>query len=91
VREVRHLSPQNEDTMQLVVGARASHVLQKSVERPSGSEKRVTSTGRVESPLGTTERVNGSLTTEVAQARKRRGTPVAKGGVNHRSSAILIT
>jgi len=46
----------------------------------SGSEKRAIGIGRVESPLGNTRRVNGSLTTGGAQARKRRGPPVAKGG-----------
>jgi len=47
---------------------------------PSGSEKRVTGIGRVESLPATTERVNGSLTTGGAQARKRRRPPAAKGG-----------
>jgi len=47
---------------------------------PSGSEKRVTSIGRVESLPATTERVNGSLTIGGAQARKRRRPPAAKGG-----------
>jgi len=47
---------------------------------PSGSEKRVTGIGRVESLPGTTERVNGSLTIGGAQARKRRRPPAAKGG-----------
>jgi len=47
---------------------------------PSGSEKRAIGFGRVESPPATKRRVNGSLTTGDAQARKRRGPPVAKGG-----------
>jgi hypothetical protein len=47
---------------------------------PSDSEKRATSGDRVESLLGTSERVNGSLTTSVAQARKRRGPLAANGG-----------
>jgi len=46
----------------------------------SGSEKRVTGSGRVESLLATTERVNGSLTMDGAQARKRRRPSKAKGG-----------
>jgi len=47
---------------------------------PSGSEKRATGDERVESSVGTKERVNGSLTIGVARARKRKGPSMAKGG-----------
>jgi len=42
-------------------------------------------------PARYTERVNGSLTAGVAQARKRRGPLARKRGADQLGSAILIT
>jgi len=46
---------------------------------PSGSEKRATRAGPVESRSAAKERANGSLTRSVSQSRKRATTPPAKG------------
>jgi hypothetical protein len=88
--EVRHLSPQNEELCCpcrcpcIVVFAEVGRT-------SSGSEKRATSRSRVESLATAKERVDGSLTIEVAQARKRGSSTAVKGGRIIVSSAILIT
>jgi len=77
--KVRHLSLQHEERS----SSRSVPVHRRIAEvgrTPSGSEKRATFGGRVESLVAIPERVNGSLTIGGAQARKRRRPPAAKGG-----------
>jgi hypothetical protein len=57
----------------------------------SGSEKRVTFAGWVESPIVIPERVNGSLTVEGRSGARAQALIGGKRGAYHRSSAILIT
>jgi hypothetical protein len=58
---------------------------------PSGSEKRATFGGRVESLVAIPERVNGSLTIGGRSGAQAQGPTCGKRGADHRSSAILIT
>jgi len=58
---------------------------------PSGSKKRATCNGRVESLVAIPERVNGSLTIGGRSGAQAQGPIGGKRGVNLRSSAILIT
>jgi len=57
----------------------------------SGSEKRATSGGRVESLVAILERVNGNLTISGRSGAQAQGPTDGKRGADHRSSAILIT
>jgi len=57
----------------------------------SGSEKRATCGGRVESLVVIPERVNGSLTIGGRPGAQAQGPIGGKRGTDHRSSAILIT
>jgi len=88
--KVRHLSLQHEERS----SSRSVPVHRRIAEvgrTPSGSEKRATCNGRVESLVAIPERVNGSLTIggrSGAQAQEPIG---GKRGADPRSSAILIT
>jgi len=88
--KVRHLSLQHEERS----SSRSVPVHRRIAEvgrTPSGSEKRATCDGRVESLVAIPERVNGSLTIggrSGAQAQEPIG---GKRGADPRSSAILIT
>jgi hypothetical protein len=57
----------------------------------SGSEKRATFGGRVESLVAIPERVNGSLTISGRSGAQAQEPTGGKRGADHRSSAILIT
>jgi hypothetical protein len=57
----------------------------------SGSEKRATFGGRVESLIVIPERVNGSLTIEGRSGAQAQGPIGGERGADHQSSAILIT
>jgi len=76
--------------MRLVVGARASSYCRNRQNALGLREARHRyRSGR--KPARYTERVNGSLATGDAQARKRRSPPAVKGGRSSEARRILIT
>jgi len=85
-----HLHTQYEETILLVVGARASSYCRYRQNTLGLREARHRSrSGR--KPQRYTEPVNGSLTSGELQARKRTGSTRGKRGVVHLGTAILIT